>query len=815
MASGTNNHGRTEPSNSNGAGYNSLSRGTASPGFSSKKGSAVPPITVTSSEDHVEMRDMMSSEAPPNIPLEDDIMKLAILGDEKGIRDLLASGKVGADWRDEDGTTPLHWAAINNRYAVCKILLDAGADVNSIGGESGATPAMWAAQKSHYYIVNLLLKHGAEPLVKDSQGNNILHLSTFDGNVHQIILLLHQGIPVDSPDANLHTCLMWSAYKGYPTCVDLFLKWGADINAVDDQGFTALHWALVKGDFGCIQKLLEYGADRFAKSTEGKTPAVTAREMKTTEIWQDALEACGYGPDGNPISASAIPFSSFFSGLREKQVVMQRFFFIWPCVMMWVALFLILVLPIFLSIPCVGLAIAGLHWVATRALEYCPPNMRELYKTPYLAGIYGGSVFWIAQRWIFAILPATISDIPFSNLLFGIFLSGAIYFYAIAMSSDPGFVPKVSSLTEQKAVIDDLMDLWKYDDTNFCSICMIRRPLRSKHCKRCGRCVAKHDHHCPWIFNCVGVKNHRHFFFFIVSIELGMFMFTRLAVFYIPTQINYNNDPQCSFLSADPCRVFTADRITMCVAIWTAIQAIWVTMLVFVQFIQVARGQTTYENMHANNPHGHGHSHGSGGHGGVGGDHKVANAVASAIAAGTTSMEAAQLTPAGMGPNPNLSNGNGGGGYTPGSGSGSGPGPRGGHGHGHDKDKCFTRTTKLLGLDAFVHTAQDGIETTRQHGRGAAGRAGRGRGGNRKPKNPFSRGCVQNCKDFWCDPKPVFSAGTAGGRDGGEAVLGGEIVDYFTLYETPLMSMMSGGGGGAARGRNSTGYSAVAAEDAV
>ena len=121
MASGTNNHGRTEPSNSaggaNGAGYNSLSRGTAPPGFSSKKGSAVPPITVTSSEDHVEMRDMMASEAPPRIPLEDDIMKLVVLGDEKGIRDLLASGKVGADWRDEDGTTPLHvcWRSYRDR----------------------------------------------------------------------------------------------------------------------------------------------------------------------------------------------------------------------------------------------------------------------------------------------------------------------------------------------------------------------------------------------------------------------------------------------------------------------------------------------------------------------------------------------------------------------------------------------------------------------------------------------------------------------------------------------------------------------------
>jgi palmitoyltransferase len=26
---------------------------------------------------------------------------------------------------------------------------------------------------------------------------------------------------------------------------------------------------------------------------------------------------------------------------------------------------------------------------------------------------------------------------------------------------------------------------------------MSRKPLRSKHCRRCGRCVAKHDQYVP------------------------------------------------------------------------------------------------------------------------------------------------------------------------------------------------------------------------------------------------------------------------------------------------------------------------------
>lgn len=35
-----------------------------------------------------------------------------------------------------------------------------------------------------------------------------------------------------------------------------------------------------------------------------------------------------------------------------------------------------------------------------------------------------------------------------------------------------------------------------------------QRPLRARHCRDCRRCVRRYDHHCPWMENCVGERNH-------------------------------------------------------------------------------------------------------------------------------------------------------------------------------------------------------------------------------------------------------------------------------------------------------------------
>jgi palmitoyltransferase len=45
----------------------------------------------------------------------------------------------------------------------------------------------------------------------------------------------------------------------------------------------------------------------------------------------------------------------------------------------------------------------------------------------------------------------------------------------------------------------------------------MEQPLRCKHCKECNKCVSLHDHHCPWLGNCIGARNRVAFYWYLVA----------------------------------------------------------------------------------------------------------------------------------------------------------------------------------------------------------------------------------------------------------------------------------------------------------
>ena len=69
-----------------------------------------------------------------------------------------------------------------------------------------------------------------------------------------------------------------------------------------------------------------------------------------------------------------------------------------------------------------------------------------------------------------------------------------------------------------------------YSPRTICRTCKIPRPARSKHCSICNVCVARFDHHCPWINCCVGAQNLRYFMIMLFSTAFytlyGTYLFT-------------------------------------------------------------------------------------------------------------------------------------------------------------------------------------------------------------------------------------------------------------------------------------------------
>lgn len=67
------------------------------------------------------------------------------------------------------------------------------------------------------------------------------------------------------------------------------------------------------------------------------------------------------------------------------------------------------------------------------------------------------------------------------------------------------------------------IDLRKDVPMSFCRNCEFLRPIRSKHCYLCDRCVPRFDHHCPILQQCVGARNYRQFYalVFVQSIVSG------------------------------------------------------------------------------------------------------------------------------------------------------------------------------------------------------------------------------------------------------------------------------------------------------
>ncbi len=261
------------------------------------------------------------------------LMMAARTGKTEAIRVLLETGakvNVAETW---GGTTPLMWAAAEHHAAAVKLLIDAGADVNArtkfVAAANGRgfegrspkaddpeqkvadfasgwlTPLMFAAREGDLESARLMIAAGANVNTRGGDGKNALGLAIFNGNYELASYLVDAKSDVNQADTQRFTPLYWAVDRrnmetapNFPWMVTAdplplikkLLDAGANPNAIIQNTprarmregspriifATALMRAAFAGDLELTKLLLSYGADPKVISNDGETMLAAA-----------------------------------------------------------------------------------------------------------------------------------------------------------------------------------------------------------------------------------------------------------------------------------------------------------------------------------------------------------------------------------------------------------------------------------------------------------------------------------------------------------------------------------------------------------
>ena len=157
---------------------------------------------------------------------------------------LILRGKSLKELEGED-TPPsmLHLAAASGSALHCRILVENGADTNSL--LSHQTPLHVASTFGHSNIVQILLEAGAVPNLQDSLGNTALHFAATESTALQLLTATPKSVNVGIPNSRGQVALHVAAQRGNVSVLNLLLQHGADQYVMDDQGQVRVYYLVL------------------------------------------------------------------------------------------------------------------------------------------------------------------------------------------------------------------------------------------------------------------------------------------------------------------------------------------------------------------------------------------------------------------------------------------------------------------------------------------------------------------------------------------------------------------------------------------
>ncbi|KAL6926037.1 hypothetical protein ACO0SA_000647 [Hanseniaspora valbyensis] len=528
-----------------------------------------------------------------------------------------------------DNITGLHWAAINNRLSVIKYLAALpGYNINAISTDASKTTALhWAAKYGYTYIIKELIANGADYHLSDSQNLNLLHLTTLSSNILTVIyvLLNFPDIDINAQDNDGRTAMMWSCYQGDNLTVATFLKLADNdnelsLNVKDKTGFNCLHWAIVKGNVDVLSMVIKkidssiksYLFEEVEMNGAKKNCFIIAKEMNTEYALKTALSKNGYDYKGNTLVSESLVGRFFEINYISNSMKNNLFpcFFIVPFIQLGIfnklgdflnpLLLMLVVQPLLLvAFGFLYLKIMLPLFIKNPGVTFKAQVNKLLNSTPLLSGILWSTIVWAMYLHITRIMYYGFSELDF---FYYIRSSLVIYWllpyllYKLMFVIEPGYVELDQSREVIKQNIDNLMAKSQYNLRHFCVDTLHPVILRSRYLYRNDKLINKFDHFCIWIFNDVGLNNHKFFIYFLIVLIYGVSLIVEGSHGYFEYLEDHYKYRKCFLIGHDElCAAFRKDSFMLYNVIWMCMQAVWVSLLLLIQLFTISKGFTSNE----------------------------------------------------------------------------------------------------------------------------------------------------------------------------------------------------------------------------
>jgi hypothetical protein len=133
----------------------------------------------------------------------------------------------------------------------------------------------------------------------------------------------------------------------------------------------------------------------------------------------------------------------------------------------------------------------------------------------------------------------------------------------------------------------------------FCDTCNIYRPPRCSHCSICDNCVANFDHHCPWLGTCVGRRNYRYFYLFLVFVSSDSLFVFCSCIAHLVTRANMYGGGTSGLNTQ-----LASNPLSLLLMIYAFAALLFTGILFSFHTFLILRGRTTHEQLKTVFPHG-------------------------------------------------------------------------------------------------------------------------------------------------------------------------------------------------------------------